>query len=205
MALKGGLVRAAKAAAPLRMSLIHKTGSNYVPLLRPPTPASRLPAPLRVPALSRSGALESRGGQVAPALQSLQFLQPPLWAVGSHLRLVRCGSAACHSMPYRWRLVPASPCAAVWALAPPPLREHSGALLQTYRRQAPARLPPASRLPPACASIACDCASIDPVRRLSLPLACGRPGKTDAWRTHPMFTAQENLKKMFPGLGTGIV
>ena len=49
-------------------------------------------------------------------------------------------------MPYRWRLVLASPCVAVRALAPPPLREHSGALLQTYRRQAPARLPPASRM-----------------------------------------------------------
>ena len=29
-------------------------------------------------------------------------------------------------------------------------------------------------------------------------------GKTDAWRTHPMFNAQENLKRMFPGLGTGM-
>jgi hypothetical protein len=27
---------------------------------------------------------------------------------------------------------------------------------------------------------------------------------TDAWRQHPMFNAQENLKRMFPGLGTGV-
>ena len=29
-------------------------------------------------------------------------------------------------------------------------------------------------------------------------------GMTDAWRQHPMFNAQENLKRMFPGLGTGL-
>ena len=32
-----------------------------------------------------------------------------------------------------------------------------------------------------------------------------KTGKTDAWRTHPMFSSSENIKKMFPGLGTAIV
>jgi NADH dehydrogenase (ubiquinone) 1 beta subcomplex subunit 3 len=32
-----------------------------------------------------------------------------------------------------------------------------------------------------------------------------KTGKTDAWRSHPMFSASENIKKMFPGLGTAIV
>jgi NADH dehydrogenase (ubiquinone) 1 beta subcomplex subunit 3 len=32
-----------------------------------------------------------------------------------------------------------------------------------------------------------------------------KTGKTDAWRTHPIFNSSNNLKKMFPGLGTAIV
>jgi hypothetical protein len=48
--LQGGLVRAAKAAAPLRMSLIHKTGLNRAPSLRRSTPAA-LYAPQCLPHL----------------------------------------------------------------------------------------------------------------------------------------------------------
>ncbi len=32
-----------------------------------------------------------------------------------------------------------------------------------------------------------------------------KTGKTDAWRTHPMFDPSKNILKMFPGLGTAIV
>jgi hypothetical protein len=32
-----------------------------------------------------------------------------------------------------------------------------------------------------------------------------KTGKTDAWRTHPMFDSSKNIMKMFPGLGTAIV
>ena len=32
-----------------------------------------------------------------------------------------------------------------------------------------------------------------------------KTGKTDAWRTHPIFNPSNNLKNMFPGLGTAIV
>ncbi len=32
-----------------------------------------------------------------------------------------------------------------------------------------------------------------------------KTGKTDAWRTHPIFNPYNNIMKMFPGLGTAIV